>query len=283
MARSGVAGHRGRSSRASNRPGTASPQYPALMGEINVAVITGGSSGIGAALARKLVARGWQCVLLARGRKRLEKTANTLGAEAEQCDVSDRDGVERSAEAIRERHPKVKALVNNAGIPGGGGYLELDSERIEQLTNINYLGGVWCLRAFLPLLEAGAPSHVVNVTSIAATVPLGPSGPYSAAKHAQLAFSRNVSAELAPRGIHVHSVNPAFTATEGFPQTKMLNGGWKRRLVMPPEQVADAIVKAIDHDSTEVYVPAAYRLAGVIHSLAPGSWSRLAARRERSR
>ncbi len=253
------------------------------MSDGRVAVITGGSSGIGASLARKLVRRGWHCVLLARSRERLEKVAAELGAEAEACDVSDRDQVERAAAAIGERHPRLTALVNNAGIPGGGGFLELDADRIEQITKTNYLGGVWCLRAFLPLLEAGAPSHVVNVASIAATVPLGPSGPYSASKHAQLAFSRNVGAKLASRRIRVHSVNPAFTATEGFPQTKMLNDGWKRRLVMPPEQVAAAIVRAIEEDRAEVYVPAAYRAPGVIFSIAPGTWSRLAARWERSR
>ena len=271
------------SSKAADRPRERRPQYPAPVGEDRVAVITGGSSGIGAALARKLVARGWQCVLLARGRERLEKTAIALGAEAERCDIGDRADVERAAAAVRERHQKIKALVNNAGIPGGGGFLELDPGHIERITKVNYLGGVWCLREFLPLLEAGAPSHVVNVASIAATIPLGPSGPYSASKHAQLAFSRNVTAELASRRIQVHSVNPAFTATDGFPHTKMLNGGWKRRIVMPPERVADSIVKAIEHKSAEVYVPAHYRLAGVLHSLAPGSWSRLAARREQSR
>lgn len=230
-----------------------------------------------------LTGRGWRCVLLARGRERLERVAAELRAEAEQCDVADREDVERVAAAVGERHPAIHLLVNNAGVPGRGGFLDLLPETIEEVTRINYLGGVWCLRAFLPLLEAGAPADVVNVASVAGTVAFGPSGPYSASKHAQLAFSRNVTAELAPRGIRVHSVNPAFTATEGFPQRALLSGRWSRRAVMPPERVAEAIVRAVERGRPEVFVPEGYRLAAAAQALAPASLSRLAARRARPR
>ena len=82
-------------------------------------------------------------------------------------------------------------LVNNAGVPGRAGFVDADPERIEEVTRINYLGGVWCVRAFLPALEAAAPSDVVNIVSVAGTVAAGTSGLYTAAKHAQLAFSRS--------------------------------------------------------------------------------------------
>ena len=115
-----------------------------------VAVVTGGSSGIGAAIARTLARRGWQLVLLARGEERLAEVAGELGAEQEVCDVADRAEVERVAAAVRERHPAIRLLVNNAGIPGGGGFLDLEPDQIEKLVRTNYLGSVWCLRAFLP-------------------------------------------------------------------------------------------------------------------------------------
>ena len=168
-------------------------------------------------------------------------------------------------------------------MPGRAGFLELPPERIEEVMRINYLGSVWCLRAFLPLLEAGAPSDVVNVASVAGTVAHGPSGPYAASKHAQLAFSRSVTAELAPRGIRVHSVNPAFTETEGFPQGKLVNGGWTGRLVMEPDRVADAILRAVERNRPEVFVPAGYRLAAAAQALAPASMARVMSRRARAR
>src|SRR4029450_6579949 len=105
------------------------------------------------------------------------------------------------------------------GIPGRTGFLDAEPTRIESVVHVNYLGGVWCLRALLPALEAARPSHVVNVVSVAGAVSgAGTSGLYTASKHAQLAFSRSVTAELAPRGIHVHTVLPGFAETEGFPQ-----------------------------------------------------------------
>jgi uncharacterized protein len=182
-----------------------------------VAVVTGGSSGIGAAIARTLARRGWRLVLLARGEERLREVAREVGAEHEVCDVADRAEVDRVAAAVRERHPAIRLLVNNAGIAGRGGFLDLEPEQIEQLVRTNYLGSVWCLRAFLPALEAGAPADVVNIASVAGTIAAGHSGPYSASKHAQIAFSRSVGVELAGSGVTVHTINPGFIDTPGFP------------------------------------------------------------------
>ena len=166
--------------------------------------------------------------------------------------------------------------MNNAGIPGGGGFLDASLERIEEVTRTNYLGGVWCLRAFLPLLERGAPSSVVNVTSVAGTTTAGTTGPYAASKHAQLAFSRSVAVELRPLGIRVHSVNPGPVETEGFPQRRLLAGRLSRHLVLPPERVADAVVRAVERGRSEVFVPHVYRAVGLAQALAPVTLTRLA-------
>jgi uncharacterized protein len=244
-----------------------------------VAVVTGGSSGIGAALARRLTDRGLRCILVARGRERLERVANELGAEAEICDVADRDAVEQLATRIAERHDAVSLLVNNAGVPGRQGFLELSPERIEEVVRINYLGGVWCLRAFLPLLERGAPSAVVNVASVAGTVSGGPSGPYTAAKHAQVAFSRSVGSELEPRGIRVLTVNPGLTHTEGFSQERFLAHPVLRHAVVGPERVADAVIDGLLERRREIFVPAYYRVAAALQGLLPATTSRLASKR----
>jgi short-subunit dehydrogenase len=242
---------------------------------VPVAVVTGGATGIGAAVARKLAEREWNCVLVGRREDRLRATAEEIGAEHEVCDVADRQAVERMAASIRERHPAIGLLVNNAGIAGRGNYLTLPPERIEELIRINYLGSVWCLLALLPALEAGAPSHLVNVASVAGTVAIGP---YSASKHAQLAFSRSVARELPPRGIHVHTVNPGFVHTEGFPQDWLLRRRYGR-VVVGPDFVAERIVRAIERDRAEIFVPRWYRAAAIAQALLPGTFRRLPARR----
>jgi NAD(P)-dependent dehydrogenase (short-subunit alcohol dehydrogenase family) len=242
-----------------------------------VAVVTGGSSGIGAAIARALRKRGWECVLLARGEERLRPFAEELGAEWELCDVGDRDAVERVAARVAERHPRVSLLVNNAGIPGRGGFLRSMPERVKEVTRTNYLGGVWCLHAFLPALEAAAPSDVVNVVSVAGTVTAGKGGPYTASKHAQLAFSRSVSIELRPRRIRVHTILPGFVETEGFPQRTRF-GTKLGALVVEPELIAERVIAAVERDRREVFVPRWYRIAPLAQALAPGLVARVAAR-----
>jgi NAD(P)-dependent dehydrogenase (short-subunit alcohol dehydrogenase family) len=238
-----------------------------------VAIVTGGSSGIGAATARRLTEQGWSCVLISRGEERVRAVADELGSEWETCDVGDLDAVEQIAAAICERHPQIGLLVNNAGIPGRGGFVRASAEAIEEVTRTNYLGAVWCLRAFLPALEAGAPSDVVNVVSVAGTVATGAAGPYTASKHAQLAFSRAVSAQLRPRGIRVHTVLPGFAPTSGFPEPSVLPKALEWT-VIDAERIARTIVNSIAHDKRESFVPWWFRSMAVLQGSAPSLFSR---------
>jgi uncharacterized protein len=234
---------------------------------VKVAVVTGASSGIGAEIARGLAGTGWHCVLLARREERLRAIADETGGEAELCDVADRAAVEAVAARVLERHPLVHLLVNNAGIPARAGFLEGDPQAIEDVMGVNYLGGIWCLRAFLPGLEAAAPSDVVNIVSVAGDVAFPPSGPYSASKHAQLAFSRATAAQLRKRRIRVHTVKPGFVETEGFPQA------WLPALVRPavigPEDVARHVLASVEHGRGETSIPRYYALAGKLQALLP--------------
>jgi short-subunit dehydrogenase len=246
---------------------------------VQVAVLTGASSGIGAALARELAARNWSCVLLARREDRLRLLSDEIGAEYEVCDVTDREAVESVAARVRERHPRVKLLVNGAGIPGRADLLTGDPERIELVVRTNYLGSLWCLRAFLPALEAARPSEVVNIVSVAGTFAFPASGPYGASKHAQLALSRATSASLRTRGISVHTVNPGFVETEGFPQRAVLGNAFLRRAVIEPEAVARHIAGLLGTGPSETTIPRWYRAASVAQALAPNLVARALARR----
>jgi NAD(P)-dependent dehydrogenase (short-subunit alcohol dehydrogenase family) len=241
-----------------------------------VAVITGASSGIGAEIARALAARGWLCILLARREDRLRELADKIGGEVEVCDVGDRDAVEQTAARVRERHPEIRLLVNNAGVAGRVSFLDGDPARIEDVMRTNYLGSVWCLRAFLPALEAAAPSDVVNIVSVAGTFALPASGPYAASKHAQLAFSRATAAQLRPRRIRVHTVKPGFVETEGFPQSWL--PGPARRAVIGPRAVASHVVESLERRRGETTVPRYYAVAGFLQASMPNIVARLLGR-----
>jgi uncharacterized protein len=241
-----------------------------------VAVVTGASSGIGAEIARRLSARGDLCILLARGADRLQMLAEELGGEAEVCDVADRTAVDAVAARILERHPRIDVLVNNAGIPGRTRFLDGDPDVIERLVRINYLGAVWCLRAFLPGLRAAAPSDVVNIVSVSGVVAGPPSGPYSASKHAQLAFSRTAAAELRRERIRVHTVKPGFTRTEGFPQSWL--PAPVQRIVIGPQDVAAHVLRSLEEGRGETTVPWFYGPLAPLQDAIPNVFTRVLGR-----
>jgi short-subunit dehydrogenase len=250
------------------------------MSDGRVAVVTGASSGIGEATARELARQGWHCVLLARRADRLEVLAAEIGGEWETCDVRDRVQVDEVAARVLAQHPSVALLVNNAGVPGRGSFVSTSPETVERVLETNYLGGVWCSRAFLPGLRAAAPNaHVVNVVSIAGTVAFAPAGPYAAAKHAQLAFSRSLAATLRAEGIQVHTLLPGFVETEGFKPRTTLSSSLMRRFVVDSEDVASAIVEAVEKGKREITIPwFPYRLVSVFQALFPGVLARLVGR-----
>jgi NAD(P)-dependent dehydrogenase (short-subunit alcohol dehydrogenase family) len=225
--------------------------------DLPVAVVTGGSSGIGAALVALLRERGSHVVGLSR--------SPSAADEHERCDVSDREAVFAAAARVLARHPSIDLLVVNAGVGARTPYLGGNVEAIERVVEVDYLGAVWTVLGFLPGLQPGA--HVVNVVSVAGTVAVGP---YSAAKHAQLAFSRSLAVELWPRGVKVHTVNPGFVETPGFPQRGVRHGRIASRFVVDPPFVAQRILDAVDHDRREVFVPRWYRPAAWLQALAPG-------------
>ena len=122
-------------------------------------------------------------------------------------------------------------------------------------------------------------AHVVNVASVAGTVAFAPAGAYAASKHAQVALSRSTAALLRGTGVSVHLVMPGFVETEGFPQRTKLRSSFLRRFVIEPEDVARAIVRAVEKDKRELTVPwFPYRLVSFAQALSPTLVARLAAR-----
>lgn len=227
---------------------------------MRVAVVTGASSGIGAELVRTLRAQGWLTI----GISRRASDAD----EHEECDVGDRVAVEALATRVLARHAQIDLLVNNAGFTARTEFAGGDPAGIEAMMQVNYLGSVWIANAFLPGLGRG--SHIVNIVSIAGEVA---GGPYSASKHAQLAFSRSLAVELAPRGIAVHTVKPGLIETPGFPHSH--RGRLAGRLAVQPSLVVERILGAIEHDRRELTVPRWYRLFAMIQAIMPATVTRL--------
>jgi uncharacterized protein len=239
-----------------------------------VAVVTGASSGIGEATARLLTARGWRCVLVARREAALHALAAEIGGEPEPCDVGDRAAVQRVAARILERHPSLHVLVNGAGILARGGFVEAPAELVEEALETNYLGGVWMTRALLEGLRrearGGRPAHIVSIASIGGTIVFPPAAPYSASKHAQVAFSRSLRAALAGSGVEVHTILPGFVTTPGFPHPKLFSSAIGRRFVVGPDHVARKVLRAIERSQAETTVPwFPYALGSIAQTLLP--------------
>jgi short-subunit dehydrogenase len=248
-----------------------------------LAVITGGSSGIGLALAHRLARRQWRLALVARGEERLQAAAASLPVEttAHVCDVGDPEAVlALAAELTALGGGRIDLLVCNAGIPGRSGALDVDPAVARHVMDVNYAGMVGITRALWPALTA-ARGRVVNVCSVAGTVALARAAPYAASKHAALAWSRALAAAAPADGVRVLTVNPGPVPTPGFPQADLLAHPLARRLVVSEEACAAAIIRGLEKRRREIFVPEWWRLAGVLQALAPSATARAAARTRR--
>jgi NADP-dependent 3-hydroxy acid dehydrogenase YdfG len=175
------------------------------------AVITGASSGIGAATARVLAAAGYRVILGARRIDRLEALAGEVGGEAIALDVTDPDSVDDFVAQI----PACDVLVNNAGGALGLDPLhEADEEKWRWMYEANVLGTMRMTRALLPKLIASGDGHVVGVTSIAAFEVYRGGAGYSAAKHGQRAVLGTLRLELLGKPVRITEIAPGMVETE---------------------------------------------------------------------
>ncbi|HXB15807.1 MAG TPA: SDR family oxidoreductase [Solirubrobacteraceae bacterium] len=237
-----------------------------------VIVITGASSGIGEATARRLAREpGAALVLVARRRERLEALAAELAAPASfvAVDLLDADAPRRVLEHVRSEHGRLDLLVNNAGAAWRARFADGGYENVRRTMAINFDAQLRLTEALLPLLRESAPSAIVNVASTAARVARAGTGAYSASKFALAGWSDSLWAEEREHGVHVGVVLPGFIATEGFPQTELTANPLARRIVSTPEQAAEAIREAGLGRRPERYVPRPYWLAAALRILAP--------------
>jgi uncharacterized protein len=243
-----------------------------------IALVTGASSGIGAAAARRLAGEpGVRVVLLARRRDRLEALAGELGgAGVIAADLVQEATPALVAERVEADYGRLDLLVNNAGVGGRGAFGEVGWPGVERTMATNFDAQVRLIEALLPLLRRSAPSAIVNVGSVAGRVSRPSAGSYSASKFALAGWTEALHMEERRHGVHVALVQPGFVATEGFPQRELLGRPWTRWMVCTEDKAAEAIVDAWRRRQAERYVPRPYGLIPVARVLLPGVYRRVA-------
>lgn len=242
-----------------------------------VALVTGASSGIGAATARRLAREpGARLVLVARREERLRSLAEEIGgATVIAIDLVAPDAPARVRDVLEREHGRLDLLVNNAGAAWRATFADGGWENLERHMRLNFEAQVRLTGALLPVLRRSAISSprrvaIVNVASTAARVSRPKTGAYSASKAAFAFWSDALHAEERQNGVHVGLVLPGFVVTEGFPAAELRAKAVTRWIVSKPEVVAEAIVAAGPGGKAERYVPRAYGLAAALRVLAPG-------------
>jgi 3-oxoacyl-[acyl-carrier protein] reductase len=211
-----------------------------------VAVITGGGSGIGLAMARIFAAAGYSVLITGRDAKRLQKAAANIPADKKQvtgipCDVRDSASVERLFREVGKHHSTIDVLINNAGVAHSLAPVDqLSIETWREVIDTNLTGTFLVTRAALPLMRAGGT--IVNNLSVAALQPFAGMAAYNASKFGALGFTHALREDLRKRGIRVLALLPGATNTEIWsqfwpdaPKEKMISA----------ETVAQAVLHAV--------------------------------------
>jgi NAD(P)-dependent dehydrogenase (short-subunit alcohol dehydrogenase family) len=230
-----------------------------------IAAITGGSVGIGLAIARGLAAEGVHLALCARNHPRLEEVAESLRREFEvrviamPTDVSQADSIDRFVTEIKRTYGGVDILINNAGTGSEERILTAPDERWQYYWDLHVMAAVRLSRALAPLMQQRGGGVILNNASICASQPLGYEPIYNTTKAALVMFSKCLANELIPLNIRVNTVNPGLVMTPDWQKTaKILTEGkditWQEYLdkiakdnapigrFASPEEIADLFV-----------------------------------------
>jgi len=256
-------------------------------------VVTGGSSGIGEAVALAAARRGARLTLIARGAERLDTAADHIRAAVPSAvvgviavDVSDQAAITAALTRAASDRGDVDVLVCSAGITRPGRFLELDDEVFRSMIDVDYFGTLWPVRAVAPGMVDRGHGSIVGVASAAALVGVYGYSAYGAAKFAVRGLFESLRTELAPHGVHVGCVfppdvdTPQLAEEEPFKpaETKAISGSIKP---IAARQVADAIIAGIGHQRAEIYAEAQTRALARTVAAAPGVYRLLFDRRIR--
>lgn len=222
------------------------------------ALVTGGSRGIGAAIARALIAQGASVTITGRDEQRLARAAQECGATFVVCDVTDETGVNGAFESATKSFGRVDILVNNAGQAASAPFVKTDAELLNRMLAVNLYGTFYFTQSALPAMLAAGWGRVVNVASTAGLVGYSYVSAYCAAKHAVVGLTRALAAEVATKGVTVNAVCPGYTDTDMMHESvekiiaktgktkeavvaELISRNPQKRVVLP-EEAANAVV-----------------------------------------
>jgi short-subunit dehydrogenase len=242
-----------------------------------VALITGASSGIGAATAVALAAAGARLVLTGRDRARLEAVAARTGAEALPADLTEPDGPDSLVQAALDLAGRVDLLVSNAGAGWAGPIAELSAAKAAELVTLNLLAPLQLARALAPGMVDRGAGRLIFVSSIAGATGVRNEAAYAATKAGLNCLAESLRYELAGHGVGVSVVLPGvvdtpFFTRRGRPYERT------RPMPIPAERVARAVAEAAARDLDVVYVPGWMRWPAWFHGTAPRAFQLLAGR-----
>ncbi len=255
--------------------------------EGEVALVTGGSRGLGLLIAHELAAEGCKLAICARDEVELQRARKELsdaGAEvlALRCDVADRADVDDMVRRITEHYGRIDLVVNNASILQVGPLETMTVEDFENATKVNYFGTLYTTMAVLPQMRERAKGRVCNIASIGGKVAVPHLLPYDAAKFAVVGFSEGLRAETALHGIRVTTIVPGLMRT-GSPLNALFRGRAGEEMAwfslgdatsvtsMSATRAAGRIVRAIKGGEAYVTLTWQAKLLRAIHDLAPGA------------
>jgi len=242
-----------------------------------VALVTGGSSGIGAATARALASAGAMPLIAGRDQGRLRAVARETGGLALTADLAAADGPAALAEAARQAAGPggVDVLINNAGIGWAGPVGQMTAEQVAGVIAVDLVAPIQLTRLLVPGMAARGHGHVVFVSSIAGATGVRGEAVYAAAKAGLGCFAESLAHEMTGLGVGVSVIVPGVIDTPFF-ERRGRPYDRARPAPLAAERVARALVQAIEREHSVVFVPRWMRLPAWLHGTLPGTFHRLA-------
>jgi short-subunit dehydrogenase len=246
----------------------------------SVALVTGGSSGIGTAIARELAAQGARPLIAGRDPDRLAAVATETGGVALQADLAAPDGPTGLATAALREAGHIDLLISNAGVGWAGPISQLTAAKVDELITVNLTAPIQLARLLAPTMAERGRGRIVFVSSIAGATGVRDEAVYAAAKAGLNCFAESIAYDLADQGVGVSVVYPGAIDTPFFERRGRVYDR-RRPALIPPERIAAAVIEVIKNDRNDVFVPGWLRFPAWLHGAAPGTFRSLAGRFDR--